>query len=274
MPDWLPAAHRAAFANTLIDRDILEELAQHAEIHLRSAARRRPAARTKRLRGSTRSIAAWRSDPRALHRVDQARAGRGAAGCVGINMLAGALADAVYGVRLLRAQPGAALVTILTIALGVGAVTTLFSVAYGVLLRPLPWGDTERLVRLSETRGGREGRVPGTMMNGSYLRLGGRASDPRGHRLLQRRQPGDADRRRRGDADYAYSRVTPSTIRLLGVPPVRGRIFEVDRRRSSQRPNRPSCLSHTDCGNNASACATTSSGNRSCLTACNTRLSE
>ena len=47
--------------------------------------------------------------------------------------------------------------------------TTLFSVAYGVLLRPLPWGNTERLVRLSETRGGREGRVPGTMMNGSYL---------------------------------------------------------------------------------------------------------
>ena len=83
--------------------------------------------------------------------------------------MAGAVADAIYGLRLLRAQSGAALVTILTIALGVGAVTTLFSVAYGVLLRPLPWGHTERLVRLSETRGGREGRIPGTMMNGSYL---------------------------------------------------------------------------------------------------------
>ena len=50
----------------------------------------------------------------------------------------------------LRSRPGYAAITILTIALGVGAVTTLFSVAYGVLLRPLPWGDTERLVRLSE----------------------------------------------------------------------------------------------------------------------------
>ena len=59
--------------------------------------------------------------------------------------------------RLLRAQPGYAAITILTIALGVGAVTTLFSVAYGVLLRPLPWGTTERLVRVSETRGGRRG---------------------------------------------------------------------------------------------------------------------
>src|SRR5436190_20765689 len=79
------------------------------------------------------------------------------------------MSDFAYGFRMLRARPGYAAVTILTIALGVGAATTLFSVAYGVLLRPLPWGRTERLVRLSETRAGREGRVPGTMMNGSYI---------------------------------------------------------------------------------------------------------
>src|SRR5262245_54260727 len=79
------------------------------------------------------------------------------------------MSDFAYGVRVLRAKPGHTLLTILTIAIGVGAVTTLLSVAYGVLLRPLPWGDTERLVRLSETRGGKEGRVPGTMMNGTYL---------------------------------------------------------------------------------------------------------
>ena len=40
--------------------------------------------------------------------------------------------DVVYGLRLLRKSPGYTAVTILTIALGVGAVTTLFSVAYGV----------------------------------------------------------------------------------------------------------------------------------------------
>ena len=53
------------------------------------------------------------------------------------------MTDATYGLRLLRAKPGYAAITILTIALGVGAVTTLFSVAYGVLLRPLPWGDAD-----------------------------------------------------------------------------------------------------------------------------------
>ena len=60
------------------------------------------------------------------------------------SILSGTIADAIYGLRLLRAKPGYAAITILTIALGVGAVTTLFSVAYGVLLRPLPWGNTER----------------------------------------------------------------------------------------------------------------------------------
>ena len=134
-------------------------------------------------------------------------------------------ADAIYGLRLMRARPGYAAITVLTIALGVGAVTTLFSVAYGVLLRPLPWGSTERLVRLTETRGGREGRIPGTMMNGSYIAW---ADAPQtldaigyysGDNQFTLSGAGEATR-------LAVSRVTPSTIELLGVGPIRGRIFE------------------------------------------------
>jgi putative ABC transport system permease protein len=147
--------------------------------------------------------------------------------------------DVIYGLRLLRKSPGYAAVTILTIALGVGAVTTLFSVAYGVLLRPLPWGNTERLVRLSETRGGREGRVPGTMMNGSYLAW---ADSPQtldaigyysGDNQATLTGAGEATR-------LAYSRVTPSTIQLLGVSPVRGRIFEAGE--VATRSDRPSVV--------------------------------
>jgi putative ABC transport system permease protein len=82
---------------------------------------------------------------------------------------AGVLQDARYGIRLLRREPGFMAVAILTMALGIGATTTLFSVAYGVLLKPLPWPDAERLVRITEARGGRIGRVRGTMMNGSFL---------------------------------------------------------------------------------------------------------
>ena len=40
---------------------------------------------------------------------------------------------------------------------------------YGVLLKPLPWPEPERLVRLEERRGGRSGRVPWTITNGTYL---------------------------------------------------------------------------------------------------------
>ena len=75
----------------------------------------------------------------------------------------GVLQDARYGIRLLRRQPGFAAIAILTMALGIGATTILFSVAYGVLLKPLPWHDADRLVRVVETRQGRGGRVAGTV---------------------------------------------------------------------------------------------------------------
>ena len=52
---------------------------------------------------------------------------------------AGLVQDVRYAARLLRRQPRHALLTILTMALGIGATTVLFSVAYGVLMKPLPW---------------------------------------------------------------------------------------------------------------------------------------
>jgi putative ABC transport system permease protein len=83
--------------------------------------------------------------------------------------LASITQDLRYGLRLLRRQPGFAAVAISTMALGIGATTMLFSVAYGVLLKPLPWSDAERLVRVTETRQGRTGRVAGTVSNGTLL---------------------------------------------------------------------------------------------------------
>ena len=55
-----------------------------------------------------------------------------------------------HGLRSLARSPGFALATVLTLALGIGATTTIFSVVDGVLLRPLGFPQPERLVRLFE----------------------------------------------------------------------------------------------------------------------------
>ena len=65
--------------------------------------------------------------------------------------LANAWQDVRYGVRLMRRAPGFAAAPILTIALGIGATTAMFSVVYGVVLQPLPYGEPDRLVNLWST---------------------------------------------------------------------------------------------------------------------------
>ncbi len=60
------------------------------------------------------------------------------------------IADCRYGVRQLRKNPGFTAVAILTLALGIGATTAIFSVVYGVLLRPLPYADASLIMAIFE----------------------------------------------------------------------------------------------------------------------------
>ena len=133
------------------------------------------------------------------------------------------LLDLRHSVRVLRHEPGYAAVALLAIALGIGATTTLFSVTYGVLLKPLPWPEPDRLVRLEERRGGRAGRVPWTITNGTYLAWRDSSTvDAIGGWMSVTSTFGDGGEPER----IRLGRLTPTVFTVLDAHAQMGRVFE------------------------------------------------
>src|SRR5262247_3644216 len=74
--------------------------------------------------------------------------------------------DFQYAFRMIHRNPGFALMTILTMAVGVGATAAVFAVFDRAILRPFPFGDSHRLAYISETRpGGEFSEIPASYPN-------------------------------------------------------------------------------------------------------------
>jgi predicted permease len=130
------------------------------------------------------------------------------------------LQDIRYGLRGIRKAPGFSLVVILTLALGIGANTAIFSVVYSVLLRPLPYPHGERLVSLGESTAQAQG-IAVTWVNFLHWRAENTAFED-----MAAATSADMTLTDRGEAVVVDTRlVTSSAFRLTGMNPMLGRLF-------------------------------------------------
>ena len=128
--------------------------------------------------------------------------------------------DIRYGFRSLVKRPGFTALAVITLALGIGASTAIFSVVDGVLLRPLPYPNAEQLVQLREVNQ-RGGRIRFAEPNFLDIRA-------RNHTLDGVAQYGGSLTIVTGASEpvrtYAYA-VSADFFNVLGVAPAVGRTF-------------------------------------------------
>lgn len=127
--------------------------------------------------------------------------------------------DLRYGLRTLQRSPGFTAVAVLALALGIGANTAILSVVNGVLLRPLPYADPDRLVTILKN-----GQSPDVPANLFEWREATRSYDAMGAAESWSPNLAGVDR----PEAVRSMRTTPEVLALLGVRPVLGRTFAAE----------------------------------------------
>jgi len=145
-------------------------------------------------------------------------------------MIDGLLQDLRYGIRMLFKHRGFTIIALVTLALGIGATTAIFSVVDAVVLRPLPFRDPERVVRMWGTfsQGNQASTSPPDFLdyraqNSTFEEFAARTS--RSYNLT-----GDSEPER-----VSASLVTTNFFKAIGITPVHGRDFTAEEEAPGQR---------------------------------------
>jgi predicted permease len=200
---------RARLGSERVDREFVQELDTHLEMLAEEGMRRamppEEARRAARMRLG--GVTQLKETNRELQ---------------GLPILETFLQDLRYAARMLRKNLGFAAVAVVTLALGIGANTAIFSVVYAVLLKPLPYSDPEQLFNVFEVQP-QEG-IKGT--GWSYPNFAQLLAENRifsgmaGHQQHQLTLTG------RGEPSVVNTAVvTPEIFSLLGEKPIAGRTF-------------------------------------------------
>jgi putative ABC transport system permease protein len=138
-----------------------------------------------------------------------------------------------YAFRVLRKQPGFSAIAILTLALGIGANTAIFSIVNAVLLRPLPYPDADRIMVLNESSGpGQDYSVAlpdyfdWRNDNTAFEHLAATHKESRNLSGIPGREP----------ERISCASVTRNFFNIIGLPPKIGRTFNEDEDRVGAPP--------------------------------------
>lgn len=192
-----------------VEREMDEEMRFHIEMEAEERARRGAHPRAARRQ----ALLAFGGLERFKERARDAR---------GTRLWEDALQDARYALRTLRRSPGFTAVALVTLALGIGITTAIFSVVDAVLLRPLPYSDPDRIVQV-ETRW--EDQSSGNISPAEYIDFrelpGFAAFGVYGFGALNLTGDGEPQRVR---VSFPSAGVFPA----LGVGPLLGRVFTAE----------------------------------------------
>ena len=196
---------RSIFQRARLDSDLDEELRSH--LHL---------AAEENLRRGMSEREAWRQAMRSFGGVSQTRERYREQR--GLPMLEEMKRDLRFGFRQLQRSPGFAITAILTLALGVGANTAIFTLVDSIILRPLPFVDQDRLVTISADGMFPKGWIRALQQNSQAFES-----------LSAYGLNAEANVAGRDASERVFgSRLTVNTFDTLGVHPAMGSFFTAD----------------------------------------------